>query len=141
MWVTMAAMLLLFLAVVVNLAPPPGAEPGVSPDVMLGIAMATSAAGVVLSRASPRWISPRLAAGRGEMTALARFTVAWSFLDVVAAFPLIVYLTNRDWRLLPVYAADVAALIAYPPTRARWDRMARTSVPPASSSPRIRRAR
>jgi hypothetical protein len=128
-WVSMVVMLLLFLAVVTTLATPAWAAFAVPPDPVLAVAAAVSAAGVVASRLLPPRVAPR-DGGRGEITALTRLIVGWSLCEGVALFPLLAYLVTRDVRLLPVFAAGAAALVAYFPTRARWERLSRTTVAP-----------
>jgi hypothetical protein len=137
-WASMVVMLLLFLGVVTTLSAPSWATFSVPPDAALAIVIAASALGIAASRLLPPRLSPRMGGGRGEIVALTRLIVGWSLCEGVALLPLIAYLMTRDWRLLPVFVADVAALVAYCPTRARWDRLSRTTVAPA---PRTRMVR
>jgi hypothetical protein len=127
-WSSMLVMLLLFLAVVLTLGPPSWAGSAVPPDLLLGVVVATSAIGVALSRVLPRRMTPRQDGARPEITALTRLILSWSFCEAVAIFPLIAYLLTRDWRLLAVFFADLAALVAYCPTAERWGRLTRAAV-------------
>lgn len=137
-WASMVVMLLLFLAVVMTLPPPGGGEFATLADLLLTVVAVVSAISLVASRLLPSRISPRLGGGRGEITALTRLIVGWSLCEGAALFPLVAYLVTRDWRLLPVFAADVAALVAYCPTRARWESLSRTTVAPAPRSRMVR---
>lgn len=132
-WGSMLVMLVLFLAVVATLSAPTWVEFSVSPNLLLGIVIATAALGILFAYVLPARISPRAAGSRGEITALTRLIVGWSLCEGVALFPLIGYLMTRDVRLLPVFFAAAAALVAYCPTRARWDRLSRSTV---ESAPR-----
>ena len=135
-WASMVVMLFLFLGVVVTLSTPPAFS--LSPDLVLAVAIATSVVGIAASRILPRRISPRVGGGRGEITALTRLILGWSLCEGAAIFPLVAYVMTRDWRLLPVFFADVGALVAYCPTRARWERLSRTTVAPAARSRMVR---
>ncbi|HET7752485.1 MAG TPA: hypothetical protein VFK85_01130 [Anaeromyxobacteraceae bacterium] len=137
-WASMLVMLLLFLAVVVTLSPPTWASFSVPRDVLLAVVAATSVVGVVAARVVPRHLAPRAGDGRGEITALTRLILGWSLCEAAAIFPLIGFLMTRDWRLLLVFFADVAALVAYCPTRARWERLSRSIVAPAPRSRMVR---
>jgi hypothetical protein len=137
-WGSMLVTLLLFLAVVATLAAPTSHPFTVSPDLLLGVVIATSALGILLAYLLPARISPRLGGVRGEVTALTRLIVGWSICEAVAISPLIGFVMTRDSRLLPVFFADAAALVAYCPTRSRWERLSRSTV---ASEPRRRMVR
>ena len=123
-WAALVLLLALFLVLVLALpAPRVTAAPR---DVFFGLAIATSALGVALSRVLPRRIAGGESAAAGSRPALAftRFVLGWALCDGVAIFPLVAYLLEQDGRLLGVFAVDVIALVTYFPSEDRWAELA-----------------
>ena len=120
-WASLLALLLLFAAMVMAVEPD---EPGGPSAPLFGLALATSALGIVLSRILPPRISARQAGGKPAANALTRFAVAWALCVAVAAVPLVAHLVARDHRLLWVFAVDVLALLLLFPSADGWARYA-----------------
>lgn len=125
-WVSMVAMPVLFLGVVLALQAPSHEVDGAPAEVLVLLAVATSALGFLLARVLPPRIPLNQAAGRAHLTALTRLVVRWSLCEAVAIFPLVAYLVSHDRRLLAIFAVDLAALLLCFPSRARW----RAALPP-----------
>jgi hypothetical protein len=129
LWGSMLAMPVLFLGVVLSLEGPSRAVAAAPADVLLVLAVATSALGILLSRVVPSRIPSRQGAGRPEITALLRLVVGWSICEGITIFPLVAFLVSRDDRLLAIFFLDLFALALCFPTRGRW-RAALPTPPP-----------
>jgi hypothetical protein len=120
-WAALLVVPILFLGVVVALGRPSHELASAPPDLLLALAIATSAIGVGLSRVVPPRIPPRQGALAEDLTALTRLVVAWSLCEAVAIFPIVAFLVTRQALLLPVLALDLLALVLLYPSPARWE--------------------
>ncbi len=121
-WTAMVAFLLLFLAVVLAVEPP--ADDLRAPrQLLFGLALVTSAAGIALSRLVPPRIAARHTGGR-PANALVRSLVGWAACEAVALYPLVAHVLVHDHRLLGVFAVDVVALVTLFPSRNAWAQLA-----------------
>src|SRR5512137_2451313 len=98
--------------------------PGLRPEAMRGLLFwlvaATSVLAILLSRALPRRIGPRLDAGGRDLVAFTRHVIAWSLCEAAALFPLVARMLTQDDRLLAFFALDVLALATLFPSPGRW---------------------
>ncbi len=122
-WAAMVATLLLFLAVVLAVEPP-GDDPRAPRQLLFGLALATSAAGIALSRLVPPRIATRHTGGRPGANAFVRSLMGWAACEAVALYPLVAHVLVHDHRLLGVFAVDVVALLALYPGRNAWAQLA-----------------
>jgi len=121
-WAAMLTLPLLLLGVVLAVEREP--SPAAPRDLLLGLAVATSALGVFLSRTLPQRISSRQAGGPPAANAFTRLLVAWALCEGVAIFPLLAHILVHDHRLLAVYAVDLAALALLYPSADAWAHLA-----------------
>jgi hypothetical protein len=131
-WAGQLVLLGLFVALVTALPPPLAiAAPR---ELVLWVAIATSAGGIALSRALPARIGARQSGGRPHALAMTRFIVSWGLCGAVALLPLVAYLVQPDGRLLGVFAVDVIALVLLFPSADHWAELAQ--LPEARRPPR-----
>jgi hypothetical protein len=129
-WASMVATPILFLGVVRSLEEPIQFEREPT-RLLLTLATAAVALGVVLARTVPARLSNRQAGGRAHVAVLTRFVVGWAICEAVALFPLVGYLLTRDLRLLAPAAVAVLALVVGYPSRRRWAEALGHESPPA----------
>jgi len=122
-WAAMVAFLLLFLAVV-KAVEPPADDPEASRQLLFGLALATSAAGIAFSWLVPPRIHARHTGGRPGANAFVRSLVGWGACEAAALYPLVAHVLVHDHRLLGVFAVDLVALLALYPTRNAWAQLA-----------------
>lgn len=122
-WAALVATLLLFLAVVLAVEPPAD-DPRAPRQLLFGLALATSAAGIALSRLLPPRIAARHTGGRPGANAFVRSLVGWAACEAAALYPLVAHVMVHDRRLLAVFAVDVVALLALYPGRNAWAQLA-----------------
>jgi hypothetical protein len=117
-WLALVATPFLFAAVAFVVGRRAAAPSLVEPAFWL--AVAASAANVVLSRALPPRLGPRVAAN-GDAVAFTRLLVSFALCDAAAIAPLVAFMVTRDPRLLGLLALDVLALLLLYPSDPRWD--------------------
>ncbi len=122
-WAAMVAFLLLFLGVVLAVEPPAD-DPRAPRQLLFVLALASSAAGIAISRLVPPRVAARHTGGRPGAAALVRSLLGWAACEAVALYPLVAHMLIHDHRLLAVFAVDVVALVSLYPSRNAWAQLA-----------------
>ncbi|HET9598259.1 MAG TPA: hypothetical protein VFP65_21910 [Anaeromyxobacteraceae bacterium] len=94
-------------------------------ELVLWVAIVTSAAGIALSRTLPARIGARQAGGRPHTLAMTRFILCCGLCGACALLPLVAHVLQRDGRLLGVFAVDVLALVLLFPSADHWAELAK----------------
>jgi len=122
LWTAMVGFLLAFLAMELALDLP-AASADAPRGLLLGLGIASSALGIVLSRLLPPRIPARQAGGRPAALALLRMVIGWALCEGAALFAMAAHLLTQDSRLLLVLAVDLLALLALYPGEEAWSRL------------------
>ncbi len=128
LWAAMVGFLVAFLAMELALDLPV-ASADAPRGLLLALAIATSALGIVLSRLLPPRIPARQAGGRPAALALLRMVIGWALCEGAALFALAAHLLTQDTRLLGVFAVDLLALLTLFPGQEAWTRLSVEKAP------------
>ena len=121
-WAAMGGFLLAFLAMELALDLPAGSADAPR-GLLFGLAVATSALGIALSRLLPPRMPAHQAGGRPAALALVRMVIGWALCDGAALFAMAAHLLTNDARLLGVFAVDLLAHLTLYPGEDAWARL------------------